>query len=119
MRTPSKPIGFGPRPEDRNNPMRGVPLVGTLTLSLVLATGCASSVASDPGLEGLAISKVAPGTIIPGTKIAIKGASFVEAEWGSATLHLFGAGDGVDVRWPATFVDFSTCLLYTSDAADE
>ena len=75
-------------------------------LALILVTGCATSSAPDPGLEGLALSRVAPDTIIPGTKVRVSGASFVESQWGSATLHLSGAG--ADVRWPATFVDFST-----------
>src|SRR6185312_7470424 len=75
-------------------------------LVLVALVGCASSVAPDPGLEGLALSKVAPGTIIPGTKIVVKGDSFVEAQWGTAVLHL--TGGNVDVSWPAKFVDFGT-----------
>jgi hypothetical protein len=72
--------------------------------------GCASSVAPDPGLEGLSISKVAPGTVVPGTKIVVKGASFVDEHWGAATLHLVGkaGGQNVDLSWDAKFVDFST-----------
>jgi hypothetical protein len=81
---------------------------------LTLAVGCASSTAPDPGLEGLALQQVAPGTIIPGTKVFITGASFVEPQWGETTLHL--TGDGVDVRWPATFVDFGT-MTVTVDAS--
>ncbi|MBL9016539.1 MAG: hypothetical protein JNL83_20290 [Myxococcales bacterium] len=75
-----------------------------------LATGgCAASIGPDPGLEGLAVSKVAPDTVIPGTKLAIMGSSFVESQWGAATLHLKGQAGGrpVDVKWPATFVDFN------------
>ena len=44
------------------------------------------------------------------------GASFVDASWGTATLHLHGDADGIDVRWPATFVDFST-MTVAIDAA--
>ncbi|MBS1118116.1 MAG: hypothetical protein H6Q90_344 [Deltaproteobacteria bacterium] len=89
---------------------------GLITIALV--AGCASSTAKDPGLEGLAITKVAPSTIIPGTKVAVKGASFVEAQWGTATLHLVGeaGGETIDVRWPATFVDFGT-MTVAVDAA--
>ena len=36
-------------------------------------------------LEGLSISKVAPYTIIPGTKIVVKGDSFVDDQWGAAS----------------------------------
>ncbi len=89
-----------------------------VTLLLVGVASCASSTASDPGLEGLALTKVAPQTIIPGTKVAVKGASFVEQEWGSATLHLEGQADGktIDARWPATFVDFSTMTVPVDSA---
>jgi hypothetical protein len=83
-------------------------------LLITLAAGCASSTAPDPGLEGLALQQVAPDTIIPGTKVFITGASFVESQWGETTLHLTG-GD-VDVRWPATFVDFGT-MTVTIDAS--
>lgn len=75
-------------------------------LVFVALAGCASSVAPDPGLEGLALSKVAPGTIIPGTKIVVNGESFVDEQWGSAVLHL--SGGSIDVSWPAKFVDFGT-----------
>ncbi|HSN28806.1 MAG TPA: hypothetical protein VLT45_21110 [Kofleriaceae bacterium] len=77
-----------------------------LSIIALALVGCASSTAPDPGLEGLALSKVAPGTIIPGTKIVVKGESFVDAQWGTAVLHL--QGGNVDVSWPATFVDFGT-----------
>ncbi len=74
-----------------------------------LGFGCASSAPPDPGLEGLALEKVAPDTIIPGTKIQLSGASFVESQWGTASLHL--EGSGIDVRWPAEFVDFDTMTV--------
>jgi hypothetical protein len=80
--------------------------------ALVLAAlvGCASSRAPDPGLEGLSLSQLAPTTIVPGTKVLVKGDSFVDTQWGAATVHLTGqaGGQSVDVKWPATFVDFST-----------
>jgi len=90
-------------------------MTGTACLATAVAcfAGCASGKAPDPGLEGLSISKVAPGTVIPGTKIVVKGDSFVAEDWGAATLHLVGkAGDkDVDEAWPAKFVDFSTMTV--------
>jgi len=85
---------------------------GSVILAVMLA-GCAGGIARDPGLEGLSISKVAPGTVIPGTKIVVKGSSFVDDAWGSATLHLVGraGGQSVDLQWPAKFVDFSTLTV--------
>jgi hypothetical protein len=79
------------------------------TSLLLVLVGCATSAPPDPGLEGLALARVAPDTIIPGTKVQLAGASFVESQWGAASLHL--EGDGVDVRWPATFVDFGTMTV--------
>src|SRR5512139_2073282 len=86
------------------------------TWLLIAATaigGCASAPAPDPGLEGLSLEKVAPGTVVPGTKLVLKGASFVDAEWGTASLRLVGkaGGGSVDLAWPATFVDFNTLTV--------
>ena len=88
--------------------MRAALLIG------LAAAGCATSVAPDPGLEGLALDTVGPVTIIPGTEIVIKGASFVDEQWGAASLHL--VGDDLDERWTAKFVDFNT-LTVGVDAA--
>lgn len=79
-------------------------------LLVILAAGCASAPAPDVGLEGLALTAVAPGTIIPGTKVVVSGASFVDVQWGATTLKLSGTagGNDIDVAWPARFVDFST-----------
>jgi hypothetical protein len=88
-----------------------VPFAGSaLYIAAAVLAGCASSVAPDPGLEGLSISTVAPGTIVPGTKLVVKGASFVHEDWGEGTLRLVGkaGGQNVDLSWPAKFVDFST-----------
>ena len=80
---------------------------------LLASGGCGTAIGSDPGLEGLAVEKVAPTTIIPGTKIAVKGESFVDTQWGDATLRLEGkaGGKSVSVAWPAKFVDFSTMTV--------
>ena len=67
----------------------------------------------DPGLEDLTVTQVAPTAIVPGTKLVVTGASFVDEPWGTATLHLQGqAGDrAVDAAWPATFADFHTLTV--------
>ena len=77
------------------------------------AAGCAASIAPDPGLESLSLARVAPDTIVPGTKLVLGGDSFVDDQWGIATLKLSGQANGasVDVSWPATFVDFSTMTV--------
>ncbi|HEY4057630.1 MAG TPA: hypothetical protein VGM39_13540 [Kofleriaceae bacterium] len=87
-----------------------------LSLALVAAfavAGCSEATAPDPGLEGLSLTQVAPTTIVPGTKLLVKGASFVDDEWGEAVLHLTGSAGGhsIDVSWPAKFVDFGTMTV--------
>lgn len=79
----------------------------------VFAAGCATSAAPDPGLEGLSLSAVNPGTVIPGTKLGIAGESFVDEQWGATTLHLVGSANGtdVDVQWTAKFVDFDAMTV--------
>lgn len=87
-------------------------------LLLVALIGCATSSPPDPGLEGLAVSKVIPGTIIPGTKIQVTGESFVDEQWGATTLHLVGTagGEDIDVSWPAKFVDFDSLTVAIAGA---
>ncbi len=89
--------------------------VGTRAVALagLLAGGCGTSIGPDPGLEGLAVTRVAPDTVIPGSKIVVKGASFVDDHWGSAKLRLKGKAGGkdLDVSWPAKFIDFSTMTV--------
>jgi len=83
-------------------------------LFVVGSVGCASSSAPDPGLEALAIEQLAPSTVIPGTQLIVRGASFVDEQWGAATLRL--RDDSVDLKLPARFVDFNT-LAVPIDAA--
>ena len=109
-------IDFGPRPEDRNHRTPRAPLAGVRAAVLaatLVAGGCGTALGPDPGLEGLAVTKVAPATIIPGSKVVVKGVSFVDQQWGQATLRLKGQAGGraVDLRWPATFVDFGTLTV--------
>jgi hypothetical protein len=97
-------------------------------IALAFAGGCATTTSPDPGLEGLSLSQVAPDTIVPGTSVVLTGASFIDPQWGAATLHLTGAGTAgngsagpgssaegqsgvIDVQWSATFVDFATMTV--------
>lgn len=87
-----------------------LPIVAAAVAVAGMTSGCATSSGPDVGLEGLALVKVAPITIIPGSKLEVKGESFVTLKYGSASLHLVGnAGShAVNVHWPAMFVDFNT-----------
>ena len=89
-----------------------------LVLGCALGGGCAGSTPPDPGLEGLALAELSPRTVVPGTKLHVRGASFVDEQWGTATLHLVGTGasEGTALRLPARFVDFGT-LTVAIDAA--
>lgn len=84
-----------------------------LLLAIGAAGGCGTAIGPDPGLEGLAVTRVAPETVIPGTKLVVKGTSFVDKQWGDGVLRLKGQAGGasVDVTWPARFVDFSTMTV--------
>ncbi len=79
-----------------------------LVLACVAGAGCASSTVPDVALEGLALTGVAPDTVVPGSTLVIEGDSFVEAAWGESTLVLAGQAGGADValRLPAAFVDY-------------
>ncbi|HTJ44964.1 MAG TPA: hypothetical protein VL463_22810 [Kofleriaceae bacterium] len=72
-------------------------------LSIVLA-GCAvSNTPPDVGLASLALTRVAPDTIVPATEIHIEGASFVDETWGQSAIHFTGGGQ--DFALAARFVD--------------
>ncbi|HEY0476809.1 MAG TPA: hypothetical protein VGD37_04760 [Kofleriaceae bacterium] len=85
---------------------------------LAVCAACAGSGAPDPGVDAVAITRLAPSTVVPGTRLVVTGGSFVDAPWGETTLHLRGetAGRAVDAVWPAAFVDFTT-LSVAIDAA--
>jgi hypothetical protein len=87
-------------------------MITTIGVATALA-GCASSKAPDPGLEGLALTSVKPGTVIPGTRLVLAGTSFVDQQWGQGYLHLSGTASGhsVDLQWQTKFVDFSTATV--------
>ncbi len=89
----------------------------TAALAALGALGaCATSPADpdDSGLEGLSLSSVRPGLVVPGSRLVVAGASFVNSEWGTSWLHLegtftaAGADSPVDMFAPARFVDFHT-----------
>ena len=78
-------------------------------VAVVLVSGCTAGVGGkDVGLEDLSLTSVAPTIIVPGTAIAIGGASFASSDWGTSSLHLVGTagGNAVDVSWAADFVDY-------------
>jgi hypothetical protein len=80
----------------------GLALVGSLA-----ACGDGTP-AYDPGLDGLAITAIDPGLVVPGSRLVIEGRSFVPAEWGDSRLVLSGSidGRGLDVALDARFVDY-------------
>lgn len=88
-------------------------VLGVAIAASLLAGGCGTALGPDPGLEGLAVTRVAPSTIIPGSKVVVKGVSFVDQQWGEAKLRLKGKAGGRDINlaWPATFVDFGTMTV--------
>jgi hypothetical protein len=87
--------------------------IATLLAALAaLAAGCSSSGGDpgrdDTGLDGLALTAVHPGTVVPGSLVVIEGSSFVGEPWGTSRLHLSGTfgGSAAEIDLPATFIDF-------------
>ncbi|HET6612868.1 MAG TPA: hypothetical protein VFG83_12800, partial [Kofleriaceae bacterium] len=71
----------------------------------------------DPALEGLAITALAPATVVPGSRITVTGRSFVDAPWGAASVHLFGntADGAIDIHVAADFVDYDHLEIAVTD----
>jgi hypothetical protein len=94
----------------------------------VLALGAADcqdhqSRSVDTALVDLALGEVQPPLVLPGTILVVTGDSFVDDPWGTSKLRLLGrvrtvvgTTRDVDLRLPATFVDFQR-LEVALDAA--
>lgn len=100
--------------------MAGRRTVTTLLMALIASNACSGSDEGtvDTGLDGLALTAVAPGTVVPGSLITVAGASFVQEAWGRSELFLVGTIDGspIEVGLPASFVDFDE-LQIVADAS--
>ena len=73
----------------------------------LLLAGCSDDAAQRRGVGSLALERVAPEAIVPGTRVTLEGRGFIESERALASLHLVGSLDGhpVDALIPATFED--------------
>jgi hypothetical protein len=85
----------------------------------MMLAGCAPEIVGprDTGLEGLAVSKVDPGTILPGTKIVVTGQSFVPETLGKTQLRLHGSlGNGqVDLEADVQVISGSRIEVSAND----
>jgi hypothetical protein len=72
------------------------------------SSGTEKPAGDDTGLDGLTLASVDPGTVVPGSTLAISGDSFVGADFGQSVLRLRGSfgGAAVDLTLPATFDDY-------------
>jgi hypothetical protein len=80
----------------------------TLIVACALGACATSNTPPDVGLAALALTRVAPDTIVPATQIQIVGASFVDETWGASAIRFTatpGGGGGPDFALAATFVD--------------
>lgn len=76
-------------------------------LCALLVAGCAVAEGRrDTGLDGLAVTGVAPSIVVPGTRLVVFGSSFVDESLGATRLRLRGTAGGraVDGTAAATFV---------------
>jgi hypothetical protein len=92
-----------------------------LIVLTIFALGCAPEIVGprDTGLEGLAVTKVDPGLILPGTKIVIVGQSFVPETLGQTQVRLHGVVGGsgdVDVELDVVPISGSRIELSATDA---
>ena len=85
----------------------------TIGLAVLLAAcgggGGGDDDEQDIGLEGLSLTSVNPGTVVPGTLLVVEGSSFVDEPWGTTRLRLTGTHSGASIDLPiaATFADFN------------
>ncbi len=95
----------------------------SLAVAIVLAMSACAPGASgpqpDPGLQGLALERIRPTTLLPGTAVVLEGESFAQERFGVSSLRLVGElnGSPVDVRLPAEFAEFTEMRLEWPGAA--
>jgi hypothetical protein len=93
--------------------------LGVASLCVLSWCGCAPEVVPprDTGLEGLALTQVNPGLILPGTQLVLFGQSFVPDTLGTTRVRLNGTlgGSTVDVAADATVVSGSRIELSATD----
>ncbi len=79
---------------------------------MALICGCAPQITGprDTGLEGLTVTRVDPGLVLPGTLIVVTGQSFVPDTLGATQVRVQGMLDG------ATAVDFAADATVISDS---
>lgn len=86
--------------------------VSALALAAIGGAACVAgsgtSHPDDTGLSGLALTAVAPGSLVPGSRVVLTGESFVDAPFGDTRLRLRGTfgGTRVDVTLAPRFVDY-------------
>ncbi|HLU66572.1 MAG TPA: hypothetical protein VKZ63_09870 [Kofleriaceae bacterium] len=90
------------------------PLVGALALAACSGGG---EMDEDPGLAGLSLAAVKPGTVVPGSRLVVEGTSFVDQPWGTSRLVLAGSYGGAEVTaaLPARFEDFGRMVVAVDD----
>jgi hypothetical protein len=99
------------RPDRRRPRSQGLAPILLGVLSSLVGATCSNGISEtvyvfdDPQLTGLQ-----PGTLLPGSRLALAGRNFVPEDIGHTRLRLKGtfAGRSVDVAMPARFVDYTT-----------
>jgi hypothetical protein len=74
----------------------------------------------DTGLDGLTLTRLDPGLILPGTLLTATGRSFVDEGLGTTRLRLVGelGGRSIDAALPARYLESSRLqVLFTPDVA--
>ena len=95
--------------------LAGLGLLALLVAPVVNAGACSgddepSDAPADDALARLALTRISPSTLVPGTRMIIEGRSFVAPPWAEGALVL-RAEAGEVLRAPVDFVDFDRLEL--------
>ena len=92
-----------------------------LTCVAVISSCSKEPLSQDSALESLAMQTLSPRTVVPGTKLVIRGESFVGAPWGQPFIRLLGTFNDsttthdINVLVTAEFVDYTTLSILADE----
>jgi hypothetical protein len=71
----------------------------------------------DTGLDGLAVTRIDPGLVLPGTRVVVAGHSFVDSTLGATRLRLAGSlrGGALDIGLDVTYVNGGVLQIEVND----
>jgi hypothetical protein len=100
--------------------LAAAPRLATLGSLILFVAGCAPEIIKprDTGLEGLALTRVDPALVLPGTRVVLTGQSFVPSTLGATQVRIHGSfqnGTTVDLEADVTVASGSRIELSAGD----